>query len=186
MAWALFPALLGWVVGTAVQLQQSVLWPWLVYGSLVLLAHVTYAWIAIKNRAFWGRNWVVALVLASAGLGVAGLRSTLYMADTLDPVLEGRDLLVTGVVASLPQRSETGVRFRLQVESATLGGQPTHVPPRMDVGWYGSAYPAGPAVAVDGIESSVRPPGAVQAGERWQMVLRLKAPHGSRNPYGFD
>ena len=186
MAWALFPALLGWVVGTAVQLQQAVLWPWLVYGSLVLLALVTYAWIAIKNRAFWGRTWVVALVLAGAGLGVAGLRSTLYMADTLNPALEGRDLLVTGVVASLPQRSETGVRFRLQVESATLGGQPTHVPPRMDVGWYGSAYPAGPAVAVDGIESSVRPPGAVQAGERWQLVLRLKAPHGSRNPYGFD
>ena len=26
----------------------------------------------------------------------------------------------------------------------------------------------------------------MQAGERWLLPLRLKAPHGSRNPFGFD
>ncbi|MDO4796305.1 MAG: ComEC/Rec2 family competence protein, partial [Brachymonas sp.] len=26
----------------------------------------------------------------------------------------------------------------------------------------------------------------VQPGERWQMTVRLKQPHGSRNPFGFD
>ena len=31
-----------------------------------------------------------------------------------------------------------------------------------------------------------RQPPALVAGERWQMTLRLKAPHGARNPGGFD
>ncbi len=31
-----------------------------------------------------------------------------------------------------------------------------------------------------------RLPADVQAGERWHMTVRLKAPHGSRNPHGFD
>ena len=67
-----------------------------------------------------------------------------YDSDSLAPALEGRDVLVTGVVASLPQRNEAALRFRLQVESAQLAGQPVRVPPRMDVGWYSGAFPAGP------------------------------------------
>ena len=29
-------------------------------------------------------------------------------------------------------------------------------------------------------------PLALHAGERWQLTLRLKQPHGSSNPHGFD
>jgi competence protein ComEC len=31
-----------------------------------------------------------------------------------------------------------------------------------------------------------RQPAELRAGERWRMTLRLRAPHGSRNPHGFD
>lgn len=31
-----------------------------------------------------------------------------------------------------------------------------------------------------------RQPQPMRAGERWQMTVRLKAPHGSSNPHGFD
>ena len=193
----LFVALLGGVLGAALQLQQPSLWSAQNYVPFVLLAPVVYALAAIRVIAI---HWRVCLALVAMGLlgfGATGLRATVYLADTLDPALEGRDLRVTGVVGNLPQRNESGLRFRLQVESATLDGQPAPVPRRMDVGWYGGAFSAGPSVVGDADsaksgEADVpvavlnRQPGNVMAGERWEMTLRFKAPHGSRNPHGFD
>lgn len=180
-----FAALLGFVVGTALQLQQPALWGWPVYVGLVALAGILYAFAAMKNIANGGRMAALLLACALLGGGVAGLRARVYLADALEPALEGRDVRVTGVVANLPQRNEAGLRFRLEVESAQLDGQPVAVAPRMDVGWYGGVYLRGdtPGEALAGLN---RLPEALQAGERWQMTLRLKAPHGSRNPHGFD
>ena len=175
----LFAALLGLVLGTALQLQQGQLLTWHVYTAIVLLAPVIYACIAIKNIAI-GWQWVfAALALALLGFGATGLRATAYLSDALDPGLEGRDVRVTGVVSKLPQRNESGLRFRLEVESALLDGQPVRLPPRVDVGWYGDA-------AAQTADISRLPPPDLRAGERWQMTLRLKAPHGAHNPHGFD
>ena len=140
--------------------------------------------------------------MTSLGFAATGLRATVFMQDGLDPALEGRDVRVTGVVVNLPQRNEAALRFRLQVESAESTGpaptQPMRLPQRIDVGWYGGAYPAGPSVALgtdsanaklsaaQPLTSLTRMPPVLQAGERWQMTLRLKAPHGARNPHGFD
>ena len=193
----LFAALLGVVVGTALQLQQERLFAWQSYLVIVALAPVGYAPAAIKNIAIGLRIGFVVMALGLLSFGVTGLRATAYLADALEPVLEGRDVQVVGVVASLPQRNESGLRFRLEVESAALSGQPVRVPPLMDVGWYGGTFSAGPAVWADATSpktaDAVLPASAqnrmaadVRAGERWQMTLRLKAPHGSRNPFGFD
>ncbi|OGB33545.1 MAG: DNA internalization-related competence protein ComEC/Rec2 [Burkholderiales bacterium RIFCSPLOWO2_12_FULL_61_40] len=176
-----FVALLGTVLGAALQLQQEALWQGVFYASFVLLALVGYAQAATKNIA---KVWPVAgVVLCTAllGFGATGLRAALFAAHALNPALEGRDVLVTGVVTDMPQRSAAGLRFRMAVEAATLDGQVAIVPPRMDVGWYGGVYPTGTELA--GLQ---RQPGEVQAGERWQMTLRLKAPHGNSNPHGFD
>ncbi len=188
LAPVLFAALFGFVLGTALQLRQAALFPWPVYASIVLLALAVYAFSATKNIASGWRIGLAAVALGLLGFGLTGLRATVYAGDTLDPVLEGRDVRVTGVVASLPQRNESGLRFRLEVESAVLDGQSVRVPPRMDVGWYGGAFSAGPAVAGDAqpVAALNRLPADVKAGERWEMTLRLKAPHGSRNPHGFD
>ena len=174
-------ALVGWVLGTALQLQQSALWHGGIYASFSLVALAVYAQIASKNIATAWRNTAVFLALAVAAAGITGVRSAVFLQDALDPALEGRDVLVEGVVAGLPQRNESGLRFRLDVESAQRNGQAVALPPRVDVGWYGGVYPTGSELV--GLQ---RQPGDVQAGERWTMTLRLKAPHGSRNPQGFD
>jgi competence protein ComEC len=135
--------------------------------------------------------------MAALAFGLTGLRAGVYAGNALDPTLEGRDVLVTGVVVGLPQRNEAGLRFRLQVEAASINGQPTDIPARMDVGWYGGAFSAGPSVLVDSDTAAMgertapqlvlnRLPAVVRAGERWTMPIRVKAPHGSRNPHGFD
>ena len=175
----LFAALLGLVLGTALQLQQEQLFGWHVYMVIVLLAPVAYASTAIKNIAMSWRWIFAALALGLLGFATTGLRATVYLAQALDPALEGRDVRVTGVVSRLPQRNESGLRFRLNVESAVLDGKPLRLPPRVDVGWYGDT-------AAHGGDSGRLPAPDLRAGERWEMTLRLKAPHGARNPHGFD
>jgi competence protein ComEC len=119
--------------------------------------------------------------VAALAFALTGLRATLFLNHALDPALEGRDVDITGVVAALPQRNESGLRFRLAVEAAQLDGAAVAVPALVDVGWYGGLFPNGSdALALQ------RQPADLKAGERWRMTLRLKAPHGSRNPHGFD
>lgn len=96
------------------------------------------------------------------------------MADALPESWEGRDISVIGVIASLPQPYERSVRFEFDVEQVLTPG--AQVPRRIVLSWWGRA-------AGDG-EAAVLP--AVQPGERWQLVVRLKRPHGNANPHGFD
>ena len=130
-------------------------------------------------------GWLAQLVVLVAGLllgwGSTGWRSVVFARTALAPVLEGQNLQVTGVVEGLPQTSEVGTRFTLRVEHALLDGKPVSVPPRIGVGWYANRYARLPEA-----DDLPRAPAALQAGERWQLTLRAKAPHGSMNPHGFD
>lgn len=183
----MFPALLGFVVGSALQLQQTQVWDGPIYVTFVLLALMGYAGTATKYRAIIQDSLIMFAILAGLGFGLTGLRAALYLHGTLEPALEGRDVLVTGVVANLPQRNEAGMRFRLKLESAQLDDQELHLPARLDVAWYGGAFAAVPTgEASDAAFELNRLPADVRAGERWRLRVRLKAPHGSRNPHGFD
>ncbi|NDP64879.1 DNA internalization-related competence protein ComEC/Rec2 [Polaromonas sp.] len=177
------PALLGFVAGTAWQLQQPGLWVWPVYASFVMLALVLYAFTAIKSIASFYRNALMALAFGVLAFGLTGLRASAYADHALDASLEGRDVAVTGVIAAMPQRSETGLRFRLNVESAQQQGQSVRLPPRLYLAWYADRFAGGDADLGDVLQ---RQPTAVQAGERWQFTVRLKAPHGASNPFGYD
>ena len=176
---SLLVALAGFDASNALQMQQTALWDLLLYGGLLVLAVAAY-WSAGGLQAAW-RNSLVLLALAGLGFSATGLRSHLYLQTQLDPALEGRDVQVTGVVTDLPQRNESGLRFRLKIESASLEGKAIAIPPRVDVGWYGGVYSMGGEVV-----DMQRQPQDLKAGERWRMTLRLKAPHGGRNPFGFD
>ena len=179
----ILPGLLGFVAGTALQLQQVALFATPVYGCFVLLALVLWATTAIKYIAPSGRLALAALALGLLAFGLTGLRASIFLDQALDPSLEGRDLQVTGVIAAMPQRNEAGLRFRLDLESAQLLDQPVRLPPSIYLGWYAGVLGAGGAATV---AEPQRPPAAIEAGERWQMTVRLKAPHGASNPHGFD
>ena len=131
--------MLGLVLGTALQLQQSQLFAWHAYMGFMLLAPVVYSLLTIKNIAIGWQRGIAVLALGLLGFSATGLRATVYLHSALPAALEGRDVRVTGVVARLPHRNETGLRFRLNVESALLDGQPVPVPARIDVGWFADA-----------------------------------------------
>jgi competence protein ComEC len=129
------------------------------------------------RRAAHSSTLCLVLALALLGFASTGWRASWRLAQALPPALEGRDLLLTGVVARMPQLGLQGTRFIFQVEQATLEGQPVRVPERVALGWYrgfdGDALIAGP-------EQELR------AGQRWRLTVRLRQPHGTLNPHGFD
>ena len=174
------PALLGAALGPAAQVQQPSLDPWTRY-ALVGALGLALAWWAVRGSPSRARPFCVVLAAALIAFGSCGLRAVQFSGHALAPALEGRDVAVVGVIASMPQRSETGARFRFQVESATVDGERVALPPQLYLGWY-DRLPA------DGAETPPASglPASLRAGQRWAMTLRLKAPHGNSNPHGFD
>ena len=184
--WALAVA-----AGVALQLAQAALWPATVYAAAMVLAAVAGAagWaLARQRRSKWHGALTLAMPLALAVLafGWTGLQAHRQHSLRLSAALEGQDVQVVAVVDAMPTRTAQGLRLRLAVEQALHGTQAVQLPPLVEVTWY-APRPAGAAwgeghPAVD--EVGALP--AVRAGERWRWTLRLKAPHGARNPHGMD
>ena len=137
------------------------------------------------RRVHWASRVFSLLCCALLGFVWAGWMAQQRLSDQLSEAWEVRDVQVTGVIASLPQRFERGERFEFDVESVqtegasvgnTAGGQ---VPCHIMLSWYRSwddLEEAGERVDAK----------AVRPGERWRFTVRLKRPHGNANPYGFD
>ncbi|HSO45127.1 MAG TPA: DNA internalization-related competence protein ComEC/Rec2, partial [Rhodoferax sp.] len=180
------PALLGVLLGNALQLQQAELMPagdyLLAIGLGLLMLTLSLRLRARWPMLRWGLMGAAFTVLAFA---TTGWRAQAFGSQALEPALEGRDIAVTGVVAAMPQHFEGGVRFRFDVESASLNGQQLRLPPRLELGWYAGVFARGDGPGESPGELQ-RLPAPLQAGERWQMTVRLKAPHGAINPHGFD
>ena len=179
-----FPALLGWLLGSAAQLQQAALWARWIDLTLMLLALLVLALAAVRSLALPLRLTLTLLAFSVFAFAATGLRASAFSSQTLDSSLEGRDITLTGMVAAMPHYNEAGMRFRLEVESAQLDGKPVRLPTQIYLGWYSGYYLAEGGAATAG--QLQRQPAAISAGERWQMTVRLKAPHGASNPHGFD
>ena len=89
--------------------------------------------------------------------------------------LEGRDLTISGVITSLPAKTERGLKFDLAVDE---GSKPTgHFPSRIQLSWFDSGFSG---------KAPLYPLPVLHPGQHWQLTVRLKRPHGNANPAGFD
>jgi competence protein ComEC len=140
-------------------------WGWLLLAGLPLAMLIPTNTLA---RRFARTSLIVVFALA-LGFYHAAWQAEQRLSTVLADEWQGRDIAVIGVVAELPRSHERGQRFRFVVERVLT--PQADVPPRL----YLSTYMDRKA-----------PPLAVKAGERWQFTLRLKQPHGSSNPHGFD
>ena len=164
--------LLGFASGVGL-LQTRAALPSAWLSFLLLVIAVLAAWLGWRASRASVRTTSRLACGVLLGFLWAALFAQHYLTSELPPELEGQDLIVTGVVDSLPYRFERGVRFNFAVEHASdQDGAPQQLPPRLALSWY--SEPRGP-----------QPP-SLQAGERWQFALRLKRPHGNANPDGFD
>lgn len=115
----------------------------------------------------------------TAGLAFGVLWSSVFalygLSRTLPDTLENRDLVITGTVDGLPQPFEEGTRFQFSVEKASAGSQSVTIPENLMLTW-GLKYH----------RTSLPKVPDISPGQRWQLNVRLKRPHGNANPDGFD
>ena len=154
-------AILAFAAGAAVLQLQSALPP-----AGIMLACAATAIAACLLLRGLPRALTTGLLL---GFCWAAFIAHLTLADALPHADEGRDITVTGTIASLPHRFDGGVRFHFDVAHTETRG--AAVPPKTVLSWYG-------ATASD--------PAFIHPGERWRLVVRLQRPHGNANPHGFD
>jgi competence protein ComEC len=169
-------AILGFLAGV-IWLQQQAnlppLWwtalPFMVLAVVWLFRHAQTQTVHLIRQ--------VAVVLACAALGVAwaAWRADLRLSEELPREWEGRDIDVVGAIASLPQANEQGLRFEFDVENVLTAG--AMLPSHLSIGWYNE---------INRKTQETTPPPQVVPGERWRLTLRLRRPHGTMNPHGFD
>jgi competence protein ComEC len=81
----------------------------------------------------------------------------------LPSALEGKEISVKGTVISLPRATEFGIQYHFQIEESDFGF-------------------TGKVLLNDyGVDA-----GIIRAGQRRNMQVRMKRPHGVANPGGFD
>lgn len=155
---------LAFACGVWLLQQQTALpalpWGWPLLALLLLLPRQPYPVL----RA--------ALLLGGAfalGFCYAAWQAERRLADTLPDAWQGRDIALIGVVTEMPRVHERGLRFAFTVEQVKT--PEAYVPRHLQL----ATYDAGRPEALD-----------IHAGQRWQLTVRLKQPHGSSNPHGFD
>ena len=188
--WRWMPGWVGaWLLGTRLQLQQEIVWPvaWTLTGSASALVVLAGAYWLERCQAHlfqkfmpWATHRLAVLgAIALLACALVNARCALQMQEALNPRLEGQDLHALVEVASLPRMGEKGVLFRGRVLRASLAssGDAVKVPTFIEFNW--SDWEAPSSMDLPLWQS-------LQAGDQWQFQVRLKLPHGSLNPGGFD
>ncbi len=114
------------------------------------------------SMAWWFGGWRGLVFIIS--LCRAGFDSNIYLAETLADALTGQDIVITGTVHDFPRIFDDVQAFPLVIDPDHFSGRPLR---HVQLTWYQTTH-------------------QVRAGECWTLKVRLKPPHGYRNPAGFD
>lgn len=129
-------------------------------GLLLLLT--LPAFLPWRGRALWSA--------AALGLLLVSLHGQRYLDQRWPSLRHGEVLEVQGQIVSLPERSLRTARDGAATETTTrfeFAPAAPHLPRRIRVSWYRSTE-------------------ILRGGECWNLILRLRTPHGSSNPGAFD
>ncbi len=171
---------LGFVFGAWFLQQQAALpsQP-LTLGWLLALAFVLILafFLVVKFRSFSFKYAdllkIISIFLLASSLGFfwAATFATIRLNDELPKEWEQKSINVVGVIATLPEITEKGERFQFDVEKILTQG--AKVPRHISLNFYGERN----------TPSTVN---HFHAGERWQFSVKLKRPHSTYNPHGYD
>ena len=176
-------ACLFFVAGVTFLQQQAALLSLAQLGYLIALASLTFLAVRrfidkTENPNFW-RHLSRGLFALAVGFVWASCFAHFYLRTSLPSAYENQDLTIIGTIDSLPLQMAEGQRFNVAVEqildSRMTADDQAHFPEKLSLSWYLKRLATG-----DPEHPGVRP------GERWRFKVRLKRPHGTANPDGFD
>lgn len=141
----------------------------LVLIPMIIVGYLTHCFNNFKttiipqlNCSPLSKIWLLLLTFA-LGCSWSLIYAHWITAWNLPPELEGKKILVTGYVSAPPINKFYGTNFELQTE--TINGISQHT--KLKLNWYHNYLP-------------------MHAGDKWQLLTRLKRPYGTLNPGGFD
>lgn len=153
---------LAFLLGVLVLQWQPALPP----ASLLYFFPLLFVFYPLRHTAYGGL--ILRLVGASLfGFLWAWMQAAFLLSSELPPDLEGQDVVLEGVVASLPERDAQRSRFVFAVDSLRHQGRRVPSPGTVRLAWYRNIP-------------------ELKAGQRWRLQVRLKRPHGMANPGLFD
>ena len=164
-------AILSFALGVWLLQQQAALpaYAWLTpLPGLVLAAWLSKKRFIVISVLSW---YAVYFIL---GFYWAALLADLRLKDQLPLEWEGRDIAIVGVVANLPEDKDGSLRLKFNVEQVLTQG--AFVPRHLLLSNYRRNRYTGQTESL----------ATFLPGERWQLTVRLKRPHGSGNPHVFD
>lgn len=135
----------------------------LLCGSIIVM-------VFVKTMSKVVMILLVVTIALMSGFFLAGLSAKKQLDNQIPNHLQGKELIVQGKVVDIPDRRKDGIRFRLKVEKAYSVNDPdaaVAIKGIVRLGWYQERQ-------------------NVQAGEHWQLKVKLKQPSGFMNPGGFD
>jgi competence protein ComEC len=174
-------ACIAFVAGAWLLQQQAALPALPLWIGLAALSALAVLLLFGKGKRIWlgAQPLLIIGVCAVLGFAWSAWRAELRLTNALSSAMEGRDITVIGTISNLPYVFEQGVRFQFEVEKlATAGVRPDQIPTHLSLSWYASSY------GVDEDDGAAIQ--NIQPGERWQLTVRLRKPHGNANPDGFD
>lgn len=177
---------LGVVCGAWMLQQQASLPSVLFYTvSLIVLAAISLSLLVYREQYSRKRLLrMVALLIASGlfGYHYAGVMAEIRLSDKLPSAWEQKNIEVIGTIASMNKVQEQGEQFRFYVEQILTPDAvvPSHILLNYFEGnqWYRKAK-------ITAANATEKPP-IFKVGERWQLTIRLKRPHATYNPNGYD
>lgn len=81
--------------------------------------------------------------------------------------LESNDILLQGDVIGLPATGDKAIQFLFKVDRDSVSIKDQSFPNNIRLNWYEKGR-------------------LLKSGERWQLLVKLKRPHGYANPHGYD
>lgn len=115
---------------------------WRRYSRLFLACSLGFTWLVLQ--ASWQLHW------------------------QLPKVLEGKNCIAIGTIATIPEITPDHLRFVLALRTLQCGETSLKGPTQIRLSWYGQQLPT------------------LHVGDVWQLQVRLKQPHGLINPGGSN
>jgi competence protein ComEC len=155
---------------------------WILAPSLAILIYFNRSLHQLGVNQKVLKNLGNLLVAGLLGFVWAANVAAVRLSDELPKDWQQKSINVIGVVASLPEVTERGERFKFDVEKILTPQAPfnqIHVPQHISLNFYRNVKSPRP-------ENAPSASNHFHAGERWQFTIRLKRPHTTYNPHGFD
>ncbi len=177
----------AWVVQRLTQL-PSLAWLLcaLAVAMLIILSQFYLRYSSQYHTRQYSRVCLLSVAAFLLGLCWASSFALWRLSDELPHTWEQKTIAVVGVVASVPEATERGERFRFDVEEILT--KDAIVPHHISLNYYRiNQYPNKKyADSLENTELDAATLNQFHVGERWRLSVRLKRPHSTINPHGFD